>query len=95
MHGASASTMGDVLMFKKDVCLFEVLEETHHFNQNLAKLNDDKGEPLRTILNEIDAKKYLLSVSQKYQIPRNELEHIQEQLSKLEMQLDEHMKGGS
>ena len=80
-------------MFKKDVCLFEVIEETHHFNQNLAGLNDDKGEPLRTILNEIDAKEHVISVAKKYQIPRNELEHIQKQLESYRQQLEDYKKG--
>lgn len=42
------------------------------FMQNIAKMNDDKDEPLRTLLNEIDAKKHLLSISKKYKIPRSE-----------------------
>lgn len=94
MQGASAATLGDVLIFKKDVCLSEVIEETHHFKQNLAELNSDKGEPLRTILNEIDAKKHILKVAKKYQIPRNELEHIKKQLESYKRQLEDYKKGG-
>ena len=94
MQGASAAALGDVLLFRKDVCLSEVLEETHHFNQNLIGLNNDKMEPLRTILNEIDAKEYIISVAKKYQIPRNELEHIKKQLESYRRQLRNYMKGG-
>lgn len=93
-RGASAATVGDVLMFKKDVCVSEVIEEMHHLNQNQTGLNDDKGEPLRTILNEIDAKEYVIRVAQKYQVPRNELEHIQKQLDGYRQQLKNFKKGG-
>lgn len=92
--GAAASTMGDILIFRKDVCISEVLEETHHFEQNFAKMNDDKGEPLRTILNEIDAKQYLLDNAAKYKIPRNELELTQKQLESYQKQLEMYKKGG-
>lgn len=92
--GAAASTMGDILIFRKDVCISEVLEETHHFEQNFAKINDDKGEPLRTILNEIDAKQYLLDNAAKYKIPRNELELTQKQLESYQKQLETYKKGG-
>lgn len=93
-RGASAATVGDVLMFKKDVCVSEVIEEMHHLNQNLTGLNDDKGEPLRTILNEIDAKEHVIRVAQKYQVPRNELEHIKKQLDGYKQQLEDYKKGG-
>lgn len=91
---ASASTLGDVLMFRKKVCVSEVLEETYHFKQNLAHMNDDKGEPLRTLLNEIDAKKFILDNALKYQIPRNELEKIQKQLDGYQEQLVDYYAGG-
>lgn len=93
MQGASASTLGDILMFRKQVCLSEIIEETHHFAQNLAKLNDDKGEPLRTILNEIDAKEHVIRSAKKYRIPRNEVEHIQKQLDGYKEQLEQYRKG--
>lgn len=72
--GASAAIVEDTLLFRKDVCISDVLEETHHYMQNIGNLNPDKREPLRTILNEIEAKKYLIEYSKKYKIPRNEIE---------------------
>ncbi len=92
--GASASTIGDVLLFRKDVCVCEVLEETHHFMQNLRGMNNDKGEPLRTILNEIDAKNFVIMNADKYKVPRNEIEMIERQLASYQRQLTEHLKGG-
>lgn len=88
---AAASNLNDILFFRKDVCISEVLEETHHFEQNLMKMNDDKGEPLRSILNEIDAKQYLLDNTKKYKIPRNEIELTKKQLASYQRQLKEIM----
>lgn len=92
--GAAASNVGDILMFREDVCISEVLEETYHFEQNLAKQNDDKGEPLRSILNEIDAKQYLLKNADKYKIPRKEIELTQKQLKFYQQELEKYWKGG-
>lgn len=93
-QGAAASNIGDVLIFRKDVCISEVLEETYHFEQNILKMNDDKGEPLRSILNEIDAKQYLLKNAGKYKIPRNEVELTKNQLESYQRQLEEYRKDG-
>lgn len=92
--GAAAANVGDVLIFRKDVCVSEVLEETYHFQQNLEKMNGDKEEPLRSILNEIDAKQYLLENSDKYKIPRNEVELTKKQLESYKKQLEEYREGG-
>lgn len=73
-RGAAASNLGDVLIFRKDVCISEVLEETYHFQQNMKGLNNDKSEPLRSILNEIDAKQYLFEKCKEIQDTENELE---------------------
>ena len=88
--GAAASNIGDILLFRENVCVSEVLEETYHFEQNKVKLNNDKEEPLRTILNEIDAKQYLLENASKYQIPRKEVELTQKQLESYKNQLKKY-----
>lgn len=63
----------------------EVLEETYHFMQNKSGMNDDKVEPLRTILNEIDAKRYLIKNAKRFNISRLETEaHLKKYLSELE-----------
>lgn len=92
--GAAASNIGDVLVFRKNVCVSEVLEEVHHFEQNLVKMNNDKSEPVRSILNEIEAKQYLLDNAEKYKIPRNEIELTEKQLQSYQKQLDKYQKGG-
>lgn len=88
--GAAASNIGNILMFRKEVCISEVLEETYHFHQNISKMNDDKGQMLRTILNEIDAKKYILENAKKFKVPRNELELTKKQLISYEKQLEKY-----
>lgn len=92
--GAAASNIGDTLLFRKDVCISEVLEETYHYEQNLKKLNDDKDVALRSILNEIDAKQYLLDNADKYKIPRNEIKLTKKQLESYQKALEEYKKKG-
>lgn len=90
---AAAANLGDVLIFRKEVCISEVLEETHHFEQNLSGMNNDKGEPLRSILNEIEAKQYLLDHAKKYQIPRKEIDLTRKQLEAYQEQLKAYQEG--
>ena len=86
-QGAAAAIIGDTILFRDNVCVSEVLEETYHFKQNLIELN--VGKPKRELLNEIDAKKWLLGVVDKYNIPRNETEITQKQLKIYEKLLGE------
>ena len=89
-QGADAAILNDVIIFRKEVCVSEVLEETYHFMQNIAKMNYDKGATLRTLLKEIDAKKHLLSISKKYKIPRSETELTEKQLKSYQKLLEEY-----
>ena len=91
-QGADAAILNDVIIFQKEVCVSEVLEETYHFMQNIAKMNYDKGATLRTLLKEIDAKKHLLSISKKYKIPRSETELTEKQLKTLKKLIEEKME---
>lgn len=91
--GASAATLGDVLLFNEDTCLCEVLEETYHFMQNMQGMNNDKPAKLQIILNEIDAKEYVIRNAAKYKLPREELEHMQRQLESYKNELAEYWKG--
>ena len=91
--GATASNLGNFLMFMEDVCVSEVLEETRHFMQNINGMNNDKLEPLRTYLNEIDAKKYILEYRGKYKVPRNEQREVRKELERYERLLKEYEEG--
>lgn len=88
-QNATASCLGNYLMFRSNVTISEVLEETFHFKQNLLHKNWDKGEVLMTLLNEIEAKEYLLKSAKIYKIPRNELERISKQLENYRRKLEE------
>ena len=81
LREAAGDTIGthDVY-FRKEVSISAILEETHHIRQNRRGMNDDKEIGLRSILNEIDAKEYLLRIADKYGIPREEIEETKIQL---------------
>ncbi len=87
---AAAAIIGDVILFRNEVCVSEVLEETYHFKQNLNGLND--GHIDREILNEIDAKKWLITVKDKYKIPREEHELNKAQLEFYKKELIKRQK---
>jgi len=95
--GASAANIGDWLIFRDRVTISEVLEETYHFTQYLNRLNYDKNIELMSILNEIDAKEYLLENAKKYRIPRREVEgtqrHLEEYKNALVKWKEEHTNG--
>lgn len=93
-QNASASVIGDVILFRKDVTLCEVLEETRHFAQNAMGMNDGKPAELRLILNEIEAKEYVIKNADKYQVPRNEVELMENHLAYYRKMLTEYEKGG-
>ena len=71
---ASAVTYGDIIYFREDATVSDVLEEVHHFYQNKNRLNSQYGTRQRGIMNEIDAKEYVLSMTEKYNVPTEEVE---------------------
>jgi hypothetical protein len=91
---ATASAIGNVLMFRRNATVSEVLEETYHFKQNLSGLNDDKTEPIRTYLNEIDAKRYILENAVKFNVSRAEKEAVQRELQYYEELLKKYTDEG-
>lgn len=89
-NNASASTIGDVILFRKNVTVSDVLEETFHFKQNIQKRNAEKPLKEQIILNEIEAKEYVLSCQKKYHIPDSEVEQTQNQLESYKKELREY-----
>lgn len=71
---------------RKDATVSSVLEETYHARQDrqnmYGKLTDSY---LVRIKREIDAQKYLLSVTEKYKIPIEEVEATKQNLKYWEM----------
>lgn len=93
-NNATASCIGDILIFRPDATVSEVLEETYHFQQNQKGINADKEIILRTILNEIDAKKFILRNAKKYSVPRAEIDEIASHLEQYTKELEEYYKKG-
>ena len=89
-NNASASTIGDVILFRKNVTVSDVLEETFHSKQNIQKRNSDKPLKEQIILNEIEAKEYVLSCQKKYHIPDSEVEQTRNQLESYKKELSEY-----
>ena len=93
LRGAEGDTLdGYTVLFRQKVSISTILEETHHVRQNRAELNNDKDVRLRGILNEIDAKEYLLRVADKYHISREETEATKIQLENYKKDLKEYRK---
>lgn len=90
---AAASVMGNCLLFRGDATMSEVLEETRHYWQNKVGMNDDADADLRIILNEIDAKEYVILNAARYQLPRAELELMKDHLAYYRNKLVEYQKG--
>ena len=89
--GNYASHVGGVLFFRKSATISDVLEETYHFWQERRGMAIDEPIDKRVLLLEIDAKKHLISLAEKYKIPseetaltKRELEFYQKGLDKWE-----------
>lgn len=91
---ASAVTYGDIIIFRPDATVSDVLEEVYHFEQNRKGLNSQYDSKQRMILNEIDAKQYLLSVIDKYRIPPEETELTRKQLASYKRQMEDMKERG-
>ena len=90
LKGVEGDTLDEyTVLFKQQVSISAILEETHHIRQNRQGFNNDKDIRLRSVLNEIDAKEYLLRVADKYQIPREEIEATKIQLEMYKKVLEE------
>ena len=88
LRNAQASNLGtDIVLFREKISMSAILEETYHIIQNRNGLNDDKDTTLRSILNEIDAKKHLLEIASNYGIPREEIAETELQLKQYEKEL--------
>ncbi len=93
-RGATAVTLDNVIILREDATTTEVLEEAYHFNQNRRGLNKQYGTLQRTIMNEIDAQEYLISVADKYKIPTAETEETEAILDSYKRQREELKKAG-
>lgn len=94
MNGATAVTYDDVIIFRPDATVTEVLEETYHFKQNRAGLNNKYSIEQRRIMNEIAAQEYIISVADKYKIPIAEREETKALLDLYKREKENLQKAG-
>lgn len=77
-QGAYASYMvggENLMLLRENPTVSDILEETYHAKQDRKNLFEGNPfDPKTRLLREIDAQKYLLSVADKYKIPKNEIE---------------------
>ena len=98
-QGVADLQASDIIMFRSDATISDVLGETQHFWQNRRGMNDDKPIDICTALNEIDTKEYLINVAKKYKTPveateptKHQLEHYKNMLKELEGKNESHRK---
>lgn len=69
---AAYMTGAGVIMLRHDATTSEVLEEVYHFQQDQRGDYSDRNAAIMTLLRERDAQRYLLSVAERYNIPKSE-----------------------
>lgn len=92
-RGAAAINYGDSIVLRPDASTSEVLEEVFHFKQH--KRGDYAALPANEarLRREIDAQKYLFSISKQYKISSKEIELTRKNLKDYEEEL-RNMIGG-
>lgn len=69
----------------------EVIEEMYHAEQDFKRMYGEFADEEVVLRREIDAQKYLLSLTEKYKIPKEEVELTKYNLSKYEKDLEEYL----
>ena len=92
--GATALTIDDAIILRKDATTTEVLEEVYHFQQNRAGHNNQYSREQRFLMNEIEAQEYLISVADKYKIPQAERDETIKLLESYQKQKEKLQKDG-
>ena len=75
-----------------EATISEVLEEMYHAEQDYKHMYGEIATEEVILRREIDAQKYLLSLSEKYKIPKEEVELTKFNLSNYEKDLEEYLK---
>ena len=92
-NGAAGATYGPYATVLPDGTRSDLLEECRHIWQNMTGMNDDLDDAnLRTILNEIEAREYLIRVEGRYSIPKGERELTRRQLAKFRRELEDYKR---
>ena len=94
-NGRRAVTLGDLLVFGKDVCKSDIHEELRHLWQNRTGFNMDiSDEYERALRNEIDAKEYLIEHARDLAIPRMETYETTRELELYQNALEVYLDTG-
>lgn len=75
-----------------EATISEVLEEMYHAEQDYKHMYGEIATEEVILRREIDAQKYLLSLTEKYKIPKEEVELTKFNLSNYEKDLEEYLK---
>lgn len=94
MNGATAVTYDDIIILRPDATITEVLEETYHFYQNRLGLNNKYPIDQRRVMNEIAAQEYVISVADKYKIPKAQREETKALLEAYNREKENLQKAG-
>lgn len=90
---AAYSMGGRYILFRESPTTSEVLEEVYHFKQDERRDYGDVNGAEMIVRREIDAQNYLLSVTDRYKIPDNEVKQTRANLASYEAEL-ERLLGG-
>lgn len=86
-ENATAVTIGDIIFYRPDICLSEMLEEIRHVYQNEIGMNNDEYPAVHELLNEIEAREWVIQNAKKYQVPRIEIEEFESQIEGMKEKL--------
>ena len=78
--GADASQLPGIIMLRERPTTSDVLEEVFHFQQEERGDYNEYGAEVRRLLRERDAQRYLLSVTEQYNIPKSEVKQTEKAL---------------
>lgn len=77
---ADASQLPGIIMLRERPTTSDVLEEVFHFQQEERGDYNEYGAEVRRLLRERDAQRYLLSVTEQYNIPKSEVKQTEKAL---------------
>lgn len=80
---------------RDDATVSDVIEEMYHAKQDRIGMFGDKLTDEVLLKREIDAQKYLLSLTKKYKIPIEEVEETKKNLLYYENELEKLLKEGA
>lgn len=93
-HSASYLPSLNAAFIRDDATVSDVIEEMYHAKQDRIRMFGDKLTDKVLLKREIDAQKYLLSLTKRYKIPLEEVEETKKNLLYYENELKKMLKEG-